>query len=192
MYLIFDTETTGLPKRFNAPVEEIDNWPRVVQIAWQLHDATGKLLDAQNHIVKPDGFVIPFNAEKVHGISTQRAYDEGKDLVEVLGYFREALENTEVLVGHNIVGFDNNVLGAEYLRMGLENPIPAKDACDTMKDTTEFVAIPSGRGRFKFPSLTELHTKLFGEGFADAHDAAYDVSANARCFFGLLQQEVVF
>lgn len=192
MYLIFDTETTGLPKRFNAPVEDLDNWPRVVQIAWQLHDKTGKLLEAQNLIVKPDGFVIPFNAEKVHGISTQRAIDEGQDLKEVLALFNKSVEQAEVLIGHNIVGFDNMVMGAEYLRMKMENPIPSKDTCDTMKDTVDFVAIPGGRGgRFKFPSLTELHKKLFGEGFGDAHDAAYDVSANARCFFGLLQQEVV-
>jgi len=44
MFLIFDTETTGLPKSDNAPIEQLDNWPHVVQIAWQLHDKTGQLL----------------------------------------------------------------------------------------------------------------------------------------------------
>jgi DNA polymerase-3 subunit alpha len=38
MYLIFDTETTGLPKRWDAPITDTDNWPRCIQIAWQLHD----------------------------------------------------------------------------------------------------------------------------------------------------------
>ena len=38
MFLIFDTETTGLPKRWNAPLTDSDNWPRCIQIAWQLHD----------------------------------------------------------------------------------------------------------------------------------------------------------
>ncbi|MGB0522442.1 MAG: DNA polymerase III subunit alpha [Flammeovirgaceae bacterium] len=193
MYLIFDTETTGLPKRFDAPVEDLDNWPRIVQIAWQLHDASGKLIEAKNHIVKPDGFVIPFNAEKVHGISTKRALAEGLDLKVVLAEFEDAINRTEVLIGHNIVGFDINVMGAEYLRMEMQSKILERDTCDTMKDTVEFVAIPGGRGKgkFKFPTLTELHQKLFGEGFGDAHDAAYDVAANARCFFGLLEQEVV-
>ncbi len=192
MYLIFDTETTGLPKNFNAPVDDLDNWPRVVQIAWQLHDAKGKLLEAKNHIVKPDGFVIPFNSEKIHGISTQRALDEGKDLKLVLDEFESAIERSEVLIGHNIIGFDLMVVGAEHLRVGLESRMFEKDTTDTMKDTVDFVALPGGRGGgFKYPSLTNLHKKLFGEGFGDAHDAAYDVSANARCFFGLLQQEVV-
>ena len=56
MYLIFDTETTGLPKRYNAPVSDSDNWPRCIQIAWQLHDAMGNLIEHQDYLVKPDGF----------------------------------------------------------------------------------------------------------------------------------------
>ena len=37
----------------------------------------------------------------------------------------------------------------------------------------------------------ELHQKLFGEGFGDAHDAAYDVSATARCFFEMVRLKVI-
>ena len=55
MYLIFDTETTGLPQNFNAPISDSDNWPRMVQIAWQLHDAEGKLIENQDYIIKPEG-----------------------------------------------------------------------------------------------------------------------------------------
>src|SRR5690606_12652982 len=33
--------------------------------------------------------------------------------------------------------------------------------------------------------------KLFGIGFEDAHDAAYDVAATAKCFFGLIKQRVL-
>ena len=64
MYLIFDTETTGLPKRFNAPITDIDNWPRCIQIAWQLHDADGSLIEHQDFIIKPEGFEIPFQSDK--------------------------------------------------------------------------------------------------------------------------------
>ena len=65
MFLIFDTETTGLPGNWNAPLTDFANWPRVVQIAWQLHAADGKLISAESLIVQPEGFTIPFNAEKV-------------------------------------------------------------------------------------------------------------------------------
>ena len=98
-FLIFDTETTGLPKNFDAPVNDLENWPRLVQLAWELHDKEGKLLDAKNHIVKPDGFEIPYGAEKVHGISTQKALDEGKDLKFVLEEFSKDLQESFLIIG---------------------------------------------------------------------------------------------
>jgi DNA polymerase III subunit alpha len=192
MYLIFDTETTGLPKNKQAPLTDFDNWPRMVQIAWQLHDGTGKLLSNENLIVKPDGYTIPFNAEKVHGISTQRALEEGLPLNEVLDRFTEDLNKARLVIGHNILDFDIKIIGAEYLRQEKENAIAQKEALDTQLESTEFCALPGGRGnQFKWPSLLELHKKLYSEDFGDAHDAAYDVSANARCFFGLLREKVI-
>lgn len=189
MYLIFDTETTGLPRDYNAPMSDVDNWPRLVQLAWQLHDATGKLISNHNYIIKPEGFTIPYNAEKVHGISTKRAIAEGHDLKQILGIFEGNVRQAQYLVGHN-VEFDINVVGSEFLRA--EAPMPLTTTqLDTKDISTDFCAIPGGRGgKFKWPTLTELHQKLFGEGFGDAHDAAYDVDATARCFFGLITQGV--
>ena len=82
MYLIFDTETTGLPQNYKAPLTDFDNWPRLVQIAWQLHEPNGKLVAAKNLIVKPEGFTIPYNSAQIHGITTERALAEGHDLKE--------------------------------------------------------------------------------------------------------------
>ncbi|MFY0627491.1 MAG: DNA polymerase III subunit alpha [Reichenbachiella sp.] len=191
MYLIFDTETTGLPKNYNAPLEDLDNWPRLVQLAWQVHANDGSLISAENFIVKPEGYTIPFNAQKIHGISTQRAEDEGYDLKEVLDTFSEDLRKVKAVIGHN-VEFDVNIVGAEYLRKVKENSLEDIKAIDTKEESTDFVAIPGGRGgKFKWPTLTELHNKLFGVGFDDAHDAAYDVDATAKCFFGLLTEGVI-
>ena len=91
MYLIFDTETTGLPQNWKAPLADFDNWPRLVQLTWQVHDVEGKLIDVKNYIVKPEGFDIPFNASKIHGISTERAEKEGMPLSEVLDIFMKEL-----------------------------------------------------------------------------------------------------
>ncbi|NVJ86983.1 MAG: DNA polymerase III subunit alpha [Algoriphagus sp.] len=189
MYIIFDTETTGLPRDYNAPMSDLDNWPRLVQLAWQLHDAKGKLLSNHNYIIKPEGFTIPYNAEKVHGISTKRALAEGHILQEVLEIFEKDVNEAKYLVGHNIE-FDINVVGSEFLRSELGMPLTA-NPLDTKDISTDFCAIPGGKGgKFKWPTLTELHQKLFGKGFGDAHDAAYDVDATARCFFGLITQRV--
>ena len=85
MYLIFDTETTGLPKKWNAPVTDSDNWPRCIQLAWQLHDESGKLTSSNSFLIKPDNFDIPFESEKVHGISTSLALKDGL----ILGCYNE-------------------------------------------------------------------------------------------------------
>ncbi len=146
----------------------------------------------ENFIVKPDGYTIPFNAEKVHGISTKRALEEGRPIGEVLDRFTKDLHQADLIIGHNIIDFDVKVVGSEYLRNEKENVIANKEALDTQLASTEFCAIPGGRGgKFKWPRLLELYKKLFGEEFADAHDAAYDVAANAKCYFGLLSHRVV-
>ena len=65
MFLIFDTETTGLPKKWSAPLTDFDNWPRAIQVAWQVHDLSGKCISNQSYIVYPDGFSIPYDSETV-------------------------------------------------------------------------------------------------------------------------------
>jgi len=192
MYLIFDTETTGLPRNKTAPLTDFENWPRLVQLAWQLHDAEGTLLSQQNFIVTPDGFDIPFKAEQVHGISTQRAIDEGHDLKKVLAHFSFDLEKTRLLVGHNIE-FDISIIGSELLRGQLSSDrFLSLNKLDTGLVSIEYCQLPGGMGgRLKMPKLSELYQKLFGVVFKDAHDAAYDVDATAKSFFGLLENKVV-
>ena len=190
MYLIFDTETTGLPRDYSAPITDFDNWPRLVQLAWQLHDHTGKLMSSGNYIVKPEGFTIPFNSEKIHGISTKRAKKEGHDLEFVLQQFRKDIDRAYFLIGHN-VSFDESVMGAEFLRKKIPSAIMDKPKIDTKDESTEYVGIPNGRGGFKWPTLTELHKKLFGTDFEDAHDAAADVEATTRAFLELVRLGVI-
>ncbi len=187
MFLIFDTETTGLPERYNAPLTDLDNWPRAVQIAWQLHDDKGKLIEAKDYVIKPEGFDIPYNATKIHGITTELAAKIGVPLTEAMQAFSEALEQAQFVVGHNIQ-FDNNILGAEYLRLGVENLLEHVDTIDTSNETTELCKLPGGRGgQFKYPKLEELYFKLFDEDFAEAHNAAADVEATTRAFLELVR-----
>ena len=191
MYLIFDTETTGLPQNWKAPLTDFKNWPRCVQLAWQVHDKQGKLVEVKNFIIKPEGYDIPFNAEKIHGISTDRANKQGMPLVKVLAEFVKDALKCKFVVGHN-VSFDNSIVGCELLRKDMTNILADFPALDTKDDATNFCAIPGGRGgRFKWPKLTELHVKLFGEEFAEAHNASADVEATARCFLELVRLEVI-
>ncbi|MCH4551778.1 DNA polymerase III subunit alpha [Aestuariibaculum lutulentum] len=190
MYLIFDTETTGLPKRWDAPITDTDNWPRCIQIAWQLHDSMGNCIDHQDYLVQPEGFNIPYDAEKVHGISTELAQEQGVPLVEVLEKFNAVLGKTKFIVGQN-VKFDLNIMGAEFVRGDMANilqELPVLDTCT--EHTAELCQIPGGRGgKFKLPTLTELHEFLFKQPFAEAHNATADVEATTRCFLELIRLE---
>jgi len=191
MYLIFDTETTGLPKRWGAPISDTDNWPRCIQIAWQLHDAMGKVIEHQDYLVKPEGFNIPYDAERIHGISTELAEAEGVSLAEVLEKFNSALSKTKFIVGQNL-GFDINIMGCEFYRLGIESPMGSMPILDTCTEVTaSLLRLPGGRGgKFKLPTLTELHSYLFNKPFSEAHNATADVEATTRCFFELIRTEV--
>ena len=191
MFLIFDTETTGLPKNYNAPLTDFDNWPRLIQLAWQIHDLNGELIDVKNFLVKPDGFVIPRGAEKIHGITTERAEKEGQPLSFVLNEFNKALQNARVVAGHNLE-FDNNIVGSEFLRMEMETPLFEKKMVDTIPVSTAYCQLPGGRGgTFKWPTLEELHEKLFNEKFDAAHNASADVQATTRCFLELIRIGII-
>jgi len=201
MFLIFDTETTGLPKDFSAPISNVQNWPRCIQLAWQLHNSLGELIETKNYIIKPDGFTIPYNSQKIHGISTERAMEEGWPIDLVLEDFSKALSQTNFFVGHNIL-FDLNIIFSEYFRLNDVYNIEKKSnfhtvqkdnfiwrTLDTMTEkTAQYCKIMGGRsGKFKYPKLTELYIKLFGNAFEEAHNASADVAATARCFFELLR-----
>jgi len=189
MYLIFDTETTGLPKRWDAPITDTDNWPRAIQIAWQLHDAMGNCIEHQDYLIQPDGFNIPYDAEKIHGISTELAQEQGVPLNEVLEKFNAVLAKSTFVVGQN-VGFDVNIMGAEFVREAVANPLQDLPVLDTCTEhTATLCQIPGGRGgKYKLPTLTELHEFLFNKPFAEAHNATADVEATTRCFLELVRR----
>jgi DNA polymerase-3 subunit alpha len=188
MYLIFDTETTGLPKKWNAPITDTDNWPRCIQIAWQLHDDLGNCIEHEDYLVKPEGFNIPYDAEQIHGISTELAQEQGIALSGVLEKFNIALAKTKFIVGQNLK-FDLNIMGAEFVRQNVENDLQELPVLDTCTEhTAKLCMIPGGRGgKFKLPTLTELHQHLFNAPFGEAHNATADVEATTRCFFELIR-----
>ncbi len=190
MYLFFDTETTGLPKNYQAPLDDFSNWPRIVQIAWSLYDFHGNHWESHSYIIKPDGFIIPEESAKIHRITQARAEKEGVSLQEALEHFAADVKKSTYLVAHNI-DFDEKIVGSELLRLKMENNVaPANKIC-TMKRTVDVCRIPNGRGGYKWPNLTELYKFLFNTGFEDAHDAIFDVRACAECFFELKRRNLI-
>lgn len=189
MYLFFDTETTGLPMNYHAPLEDLGNWPRLVQLAWLVYDKKGEKTAQGDFIIKPEGFIIPEQASGVHGITTERALAEGIDLKETLLNFADAIRENQIIIAHNM-SFDEKIIGAEFLRKRILHDLFNTIRVCTKEEATDYCQIPGNYG-YKWPRLDELHTKLFGKNFEDAHNALADVEACARCFFELCRRGVI-
>jgi DNA polymerase III epsilon subunit-like protein len=192
MYVFFDTETTGLPQDFNAPATDLDNWPRVIQLAWQLYDEDENLIRERSELIKPDGWSIPEDSDfhKEHGYTNERLEAEGVELKPLLEELVKDLAQSEYLVAHNM-SFDEKVVSAELIRYSVPLKNKPKKVC-TMKESTSFCKLmPFRYGTYKWPTLLELHKKLFDEEFDGAHDALADVKACARSFFELRNKEVI-
>lgn len=188
MYLIFDTETTGLPINYNIPPSNVENWPRVIQIAWICYDLHGIIINKKNFLIKPNGFDIPFNATKIHNINTEQAKNKGYELDFVLSEFEKIFLKSTFLIGHNI-SFDIKVLESEFYRKNKKIKKTNKIIIDIKNEATKYCGLYYGK-KMKWPSLTELHKKLFNKSFF-SHNAIYDVEATACCFFELLRIGVI-
>ena len=162
---------------------DLNNWPRMVQLAYLHYDKNGNKLSGGDFIIKPEGYTIPSDASRIHGISNDRANTEGKNLKQVLQTFQSLIDGADFLVAHNM-SFDEMIVGAEFLRNSMTNGIAKKKRICTMTSTTNFCAIDGPYG-YKWPKLSELHYKLFRTGFEEAHNAAVDITATAKCFWEL-------
>ena len=189
MYLFFDTETTGLPNNWKAPITDFDNWPRLVQLAYQLFDDEGNLIVEDDYIIKPNGFEIPIESSEIHGITTERALSKGIILFKVLEDFKLLLNDAHTIVAHNI-SYDEKIIGCEFLRLNLTNPLESKNKICTMESSTNHCAI-NGQYGYKWPKLSELHFKLFKTDFEEAHNAMVDIQATSKCFWELVRINVI-
>ena len=98
----------------------------------------GGLVEHQDYLVKPRGFNIPYDAERIHGISTELAAEQGIRFDEILAKFNEALSKAKFIVGQN-VGFDVNIMGCEFHRFGVANRLAEMPVLDTCTEVTAAV-----------------------------------------------------
>jgi len=187
--LFFDTETTGIPADYKAPTSEPDKWPHMVQLAMLLSDIEGKKLASHSFIIRPEGYTIPEEVTKIHGITTERALAEGVLLSYALGVMAGLQSAAVYLAGHN-TNFDGKIVRAACSRVGLDPWLTKAPTICTMMESTQYCNLPGPRGK-KWPKLTELHEKLFGHPHDNAHDAMGDVLATHACFFELMKRGII-
>ena len=186
-FLFIDTETSGLPKDSKAPATDTENWPRLVQIAWILTDKAGTIIDEFSSLIIPEDFTIPDDATAVHHISQYDAILHGRQLQVVLHILNSVACQAHCVVGHNL-RFDLNVIAAEMIRCGIENCLNTKEHFCTMIESVQFCNLPGS----KYPTLNELHQKLFTESFVGAHDAMADIRATMKCYWEMKRRGIYY
>ena len=199
--LFFDTETNGLPRVKNAPIATVDNWPRVVQIAWQIWefgpgDTAPSHVQSLSFLVKPSPELVwDTGSFAIHKISKERATLEGRPGNEVFQAFLTALQSISVVCAHN-VAFDKPVVLAELLRHSIDiRAWPQIEYC-TCINTKELLKLPSRYAKpwdmYKLPKLVELYTFLYSPAQAfEFHSAAGDVQCLVQCFLELVRRRLV-
>lgn len=184
--MFFDTETTGLPKNYKASFKDADNWPRIIQFAYQIANSETKEVTKEvSVLIKPDGWVIPDGKFWIdNGFSTEKNNIDGLPLTNVLSEFINDLQDCNLLVAHNM-NYDLPITSCEMFRYGFRSEKKIDKFC-TMNASTSICKIPSPNGRgFKWPKLEELYKHLFKKDFSGAHQAENDVTACRECFFEL-------
>jgi DNA polymerase-3 subunit epsilon len=169
----FDLETTGLDRCNDVPVSYA-----------LVHVVEGIVVRSWSGLIDP-GRDIPAGATAVHGISTERARDEGMPLPEAIGLLADAVvaasRRGAPLAGMKL-DFDLTMLQAQASRLrgaglverGWRGPVLDAGVLDRHFD-------PDRAGRRTLVDLCEV----YGVGIEHAHDASADAIASVDVLLAL-------
>lgn len=187
-YLLFiDTETSGIPKRWNRPYSDQKNWPSVIQVAWIICSADGKEVKRMSRYIYEHDIEIAAASEKVHGINKhflEKTGDRRKEVLRKLAY--DIKKYNPLIIGH-FIELDVQILSADYFRAQLQNPFQGQHFFCTMLDSKKYALNPS----IEYLRLPQLHEHLFDSSPQETHEAEQDAELTARCFFELLAREEI-
>ncbi|MBC7885585.1 MAG: 3'-5' exonuclease [Saprospiraceae bacterium] len=184
MYLIFDCSAIAKPTNYKAPFSDTFAWPRLIHLSWILLNSEYKPIEDFDCIVKPDGFTIDENVEKNAHIDADDIVKKGAPLEEILDKFSASVDKAEYIFAHNL-SYNENVVGAEYIRKVKSINMFKKERYCLMQESTYYCKLPAKGGGYKWPTLNELHATCFNHGYKPTNNARADVIAAARCFIKL-------
>lgn len=205
-FLVFDTETTGLPQsKFISP-STLHQWPHIVQFSYVIYDSSlNDIVESKDYVIKvPKSILIPEESTKIHSITNEISAKSGIRINEVLNEFFYYLRGVDRIIGHNIE-FDLNMIKIELLRIINKDSITSeqlkickydlhyltnyKNISCTLKDSIKFCNIQlldkNGKPYLKYPKLIELHEKLFNKSPSNLHNSFNDILVTLRCFMKL-------
>ena len=174
--LIFDTETTGLPKKWNGPLSD---FPYIIQISWILYDTDlNCIIQEYDQYIKLNEISVPPETTKINNITNEILQSKGIPIKEMLNDFLFVLDNSSLIIGHNI-SFDKKMIEAEFHRNDIGLTLDDKNFYCTMKNSMKIYG--------KMPKLGELHNMLFGTIPENLHNSKKDVEITLKCYLELIK-----
>tara|TARA_B100000963_G_scaffold202727_1_gene176527 strand:+ start:27684 stop:28328 length:645 start_codon:yes stop_codon:yes gene_type:complete len=175
--LVFDTETTGLPKKRNQSLFNTEDWPYIVQISWVVYDvADSSIVSINDYVIRlPNNITIPEDSINIHGITNEMMLEKGENIKKILRMFLMDCANCNLIVAHNIQ-FDENIIAVETIRNYGTNVL-------SQINTRRYCTMKRSIKRFKkYVKLEFLHKTLFNQNLRNLHNSLNDVYVCLRCF----------
>ena len=184
MYLIFDCSGLATYTNFKANFNDTDSWPRLLHISWIFLDEHLKPVEDFDYIVEEASQSLDGKSKEKSHVDEDDIQKKKLKLADILDAFSASAEKTTFIFAHNL-NYNENILGAEYVRLRKPINMFSKHRHCLMEEGTYYCKIPSKGGGYKFPTLPELHATCFGQSYGPSGNARADVIAAARCFIKL-------
>lgn len=184
----YDTETTG----FRDPIYLVEIAAVLVEVS---PPAPSIERASFSFIIQPDGWHVPSEVARIHGITQEIAERYGVPAIIALAALTNLWAVADARVAHN-AEYDDRVLVAAIARLGREStrrrpPVYCtKDLAMpvvNLPPTERMIAAGFG-GKPKAPKLEECYKFFFGEELVGAHGALADARASARVFDELMRR----
>ncbi len=186
-FLILDIETTGFPENWDRSLDVFDNYHKIIEIAWQLYDNKKFLLNQKTLLIRPNGYEITPEIEKLTGISFEEAIEKGTSLMNALLEFKSILNKfNPIIIAHNCE-YDINVIQTNLIKNNISLALFEYKHICTMKKSISFCNLPN----LKYPKLSELYEILFQSKPSESHRALPDVIVTSKSFFKLLELGII-
>lgn len=189
-FLLFDTETSGLPPRAPRgcpPIPADDpRQPRMASFAAIVADELGREIERHKFYVKPEGWTMAHfdelarhegktPASQINGLTDDFLNANGIPVAHILDFYSGHITDGLVVVAHNAI-FDKKIMRGELRRAGKPDLFEQTRSICTMKAMDAYA--PQGLC-MSSPGFVKLQVAcdFFGIVLENAHDAMADCEA---------------
>lgn len=184
-FLFLDTETSGLPKKWNRAYTDSDNWPHILQLAWIIFDEDRQEIKRTNKYIYEPLIPISPASEQIHGLTAPFLMKHGEKKKDVLRKLSHDIKKYRPQIIGHFLSFDLQVLAAEFYRTHLAIPFQENTYFCTLLHSKKYVRNPN---MIHLP-LALLHEVLFLETPDNMHNAEKDAEITATCYFEMIQRK---